>query len=139
MSEITYTPISDKDLEAVKRETAKRHAREPFAQSAIYDARSGTLTVALRGGSIVCADARALRGLGEATDEQLASVRIYDGRALFWDALDVQYSLLAFLSDALGIQTLQGHVRRAGSTRTPAKAAAARKNGKKGGRPRKVA
>ena len=129
--------ISRADLERLKRESEQRRAHEPFAESATYDAQSGALTVALRGGSTVRTQARALRGLGSASDEQLTNVRIHDGRALFWADVDVQHLLIAFLGEALGIPTLHAATRRAGNARTAAKSAAARENGKLGGRPRK--
>lgn len=129
---------SDADIVRITRESEERRQREPHADSVSYDSSTRDLLVTLRGGSIIRTDARSLRGLGEATDEQLANVHVHDGRALFFDALDVQFSLIAFLSDALGLLTLSGNAQRAGSTRTAAKALASRANGAKGGRPRKT-
>ncbi len=134
-----YEVPTDAELKRIKRESEARRKREPHAESAIYSAKSGRLKVTLRGGSSVSVPARGLRGLSDATHKQLANVRIVDGRALFWDDLDVQHSLIAFLSDALGILTISDHARRAGSVRSEAKAIAVRANGAKGGRPRKSA
>lgn len=136
MTTVKPPHLNDAEIERIKRESEERRTREPHAESVTYDARSGTLKVELRGGSVISTRARELRGLSEAADAQLANVRVYDGCALWWDDLDVQYSLIAFLGAALGIPTAQESARRAGSATTPAKAVAARANGKKGGRPK---
>lgn len=133
-----YHVPSDEEIEQLRRESEERRGHEPHAESVRYRAKNGMLEVTLRGGSVVRARARELRGLGDATNEQLKNVRVFDGRALFWDDLDVQFSLIAFITDALGIPTIYDHARRAGSTKTAAKSAAARTNGAKGGRPRKA-
>lgn len=135
---IQYHIPTDEEIEQLRHENEERRAREPHAESVSYDAKRGLIKVVLRGGSMVAAKARELRGLDQATDAQLADVRVFDGRALFWDSLDVQFSLIAFLTDALGIPTVYDNARRAGSVRTAAKSAASRANGAKGGRPRKI-
>lgn len=62
------------------------------------------------------------------------------GHCLFWEDLDEVIALDEWLPTALGIEParLLG-MRNRGKKASPAKARAARKNGKKGGRPRKVA
>jgi hypothetical protein len=74
--------------------------------------------------------------LADASDEQLAEVRVVEGRALFWDSLDVQMTLIAVLSLALGLSTMQYMGQIGGTKKSRAKTVAARINGKKGGRPR---
>ena len=132
-------PYSEADLDRIRRETRKKQAQQPRATAAHYDAATGLLHVELRNGSSVAAPARKLRGLKNAADSQLADVRIENGRALFWDDLDVQFSLIAALAAMTGLTTTSESARRAGSVRSEAKAAAVRENGKKGGRPRKAA
>lgn len=62
------------------------------------------------------------------------------GHCLFWEDLDEVIALDEWLPYALGIEpaALLGK-RNRGKKASPAKARAARKNGKKGGRPRKAA
>jgi len=62
------------------------------------------------------------------------------GHCIFWEDLDEMIALDEWLPFALGIEParLLG-MRNRGKKASPAKARAARKNGKKGGRPRKVA
>ena len=79
--------------------------------------------------------------LASATPEQLADVELGPGGSgLQWEALDVDLSVAGLLLSSLGrSQKLSELARITGQVSTPAKAAAARANGAKGGRPRKVA
>lgn len=61
------------------------------------------------------------------------------GEYLRWPRLDVDHSVPILLEDAIGIRSVATNARHAGATITPAKAAAARMNGAKGGRPKKIA
>ncbi|HEX8236063.1 MAG TPA: DUF2442 domain-containing protein [Abditibacteriaceae bacterium] len=131
-------PYSDEDLRRIARESEERRAREPHAEDVRYDPATGLLHIALRGGATVATPARELRGLNDATDGNLSDVRVVDGRALFWDSLDVQMTLIAVLSLALGLSTVQSMGQAGGAKKSAAKAAAARVNGKKGGRPRTI-
>lgn len=131
-------PYSKADLDRIRQETKERHAREPHAVAVHYNATTGLLHVELRNGASVTAPARELRGLKDAGDAQIANVHIEDGRALFWDDLDVQFSLIAALSAMTGLTTASENARRAGSVRSETKAVTSRENGKKGGRPRKA-
>ena len=140
MSEVktkTTFPYADADLECIRRDSAAQHDREPCAEAARFDGATGLLHLQLRGGTLLSFPARRLPGLSDVPDEALAGVRVVDGRALFWDSLDVQMSLLAILGTVLGVLTASESARRAGSATTPAKAQAARVNGQKGGRPRR--
>ena len=71
-----------------------------------------------------------------ATADQLAEVEILgSGSGLHWEALDADLSVPNLLAGLFGTQAYMA--RRAGQATSPAKAAAARTNGAKGGRPRK--
>jgi hypothetical protein len=82
--------------------------------------------------------ARLAQGLESATDDQLAAVEILgDGYGLHWEALDADISIPGLLA---GIFGTRAHMARlAGRATSSAKAAAARANGARGGRPRKAA
>jgi len=78
------------------------------------------------------------QGLEGATEDQLAGVEVLGaGSGLHWEALDVDLSVPALLAGLFG--TRAHMARRGGQATSPAKAAAARANGAKGGRPRKSA
>ena len=81
---------------------------------------------------------RLAQGLEDATADQLAEVEILGaGYGLHWEALDADLSLPGLLAGLLGTKAYMA--RRAGQATSSAKAAAARANGAKGGRPRKPA
>jgi hypothetical protein len=61
-----------------------------------------------------------------------------DGTAgLHWEALDADFRVSGLLAGVFGTKAYMA--RRAGQAKSPAKSAAARANGTKGGRPRKQA
>ena len=73
-----------------------------------------------------------------ATDDQLAAVEILgNGYGLHWEALDADISVPGLLAGIFGTKAYMARL--AGQSKSPAKAAAARANGVKGGRPRKMA
>src|SRR3546814_11474946 len=78
---------------------------------------------------------RLAQGLEGATDDQLAAVEILgQGYGLHWEALDADLSVPGLMAGLLGTKAWMA--RRAGQATSAAKAAAARANGAKGGRPR---
>jgi Protein of unknown function (DUF2442) len=82
------------------------------------------------------------RGLERASDAELAQVEVLGlGLGLHWERLDVDLSVPGLLAGLFGTKAYIDRQRaaRAGATSSPAKAAAARRNGAKGGRPRKSA
>jgi uncharacterized protein DUF2442 len=114
---------------------------EPRARAARYDRRTGRIRVDLTNGCSFIFPARKAQGLERASDAQLAQVEILGlGLALHWERLDVDLSVPGLLAGLFGTKAYMDRERaaRAGAARSPAKAAAARRNGAKGGRPRKV-
>jgi len=134
------------DLETLVAEAERRGQRslrtEPRACAARYDRRSGRVHVELTNGCAFAFPARKAQGLDRATDTQLGHVEILGlGLGLHWERLDVDLSVPDLLAGLFGTKAYMDRQRaaRAGAARSPAKAAAARRNGAKGGRPRKPA
>ena len=74
-----------------------------------------------------------------AAKDAVFNVRVEDrGATIAWPEIDIDFSVAEMLPEYLGISTIKATARRAGSVSSPAKAAAARVNGTKGGRPRKT-
>ena len=133
MAELTDTEIDA----AIERGKVAR-AIEPRAKAARYDARRGEIVVKLANGCTFSFPPAMAQGLASATAQQLAGVEILGGgNGLHWESLDVDFSVPGLLNGLFG--TAAYMARRAGGAKTPAKAAAARANGSKGGRPRKTA
>jgi hypothetical protein len=134
---------TDEQLDALREESARVLETQPRIIKADLDGE--TLRFALQGGSVphgvtLSVPASSLSDLRGATPGQLAAMKVTaTGNAVHWPELDVQMSTIALLELLTGLQTLKSAQRRGGTARTRAKSAAARANGAKGGRPRKVA
>jgi Protein of unknown function (DUF2442) len=122
---------------AMERGRIGREA-EPRAASARYDRQLGRIIVDLTNGCTFAFPPRLAQGLESATDEQLSGIEILGaGYGLHWEALNADLSIPGLLAGIFG--TRRYMARHAGQATSPAKAAAARTNGSKGGRPRKAA
>lgn len=135
------------DLQDAHLEAAEARGRELLdttmrAAEARYDRVTGRVTIDLANGCIYAFPAQLVEDLNGATDDQLASVEVDGfGFNLHWPALDADLYVPALVSGIFGTRAWMTRelARRAGLATSPAKAAAARANGAKGGRPRKVA
>jgi Protein of unknown function (DUF2442) len=131
---------SDAQAEATQARGRELLDSEPRAMVARYDAKAERIIVDLSNGATFAFPPRLGQGLEQASVAQLAEVQVAGaGYGLHWEALDVDLSIPGLLSGHFGTRSwMRELARRAGQTRSPAKAAAARENGAKGGRPRKV-
>jgi hypothetical protein len=133
MAELTDAQI-DAALECGR--TARLH--EPRAATARYDRRSGRVIVELTNGCTFAFPPKLAEGLEAASEAQLSEVEILGaGSGLHWETLDADLSIPGLLAGLFG--TKAHLARQAGRVKSPAKAAAARVNGAKGGRPRRSA
>lgn len=132
---------SDEQIEAANaRGRAMIESGDPRAASARYDAESGRVLVDLTNGCTFAFPARRVQGLEDATDAEIAEVEILGaGFGLHWETRDVDIRIIGLMNGIFGTKAYMSELaRRAGSVTSPAKAAAARANGAKGGRPRKA-
>jgi hypothetical protein len=138
MVDPTEYDISDADLEAADERGREQLASIPLAASARYDAATQRLILELKNGSTFMVPVGLIQGLANATDEQRRDIELWgDGYALRWDALDLDFTVPGLVSGIFGTSRYMASL--AGRATSPAKAAAARDNGAKGGRPRKRA
>ena len=129
-------------IAAAKRRGQRSMKFEPRARAARYDRRTGCVRVDLTNGCSFAFPARKAQGLERASDEDLARIEILGlGLGLHWERLDVDLSIPRLLAGLFGTKAFMDRQRaaHAGSATSPAKALAARRNGAKGGRPRKSA
>lgn len=114
--------------------------REPRAKAASYDDAMKQVTIDLINGCTYTFPAHLVQELSDASCTELAQVEV-EGRGfnLHWPGLDVDLYVPALVAGVFGTQDWMNKAlaRRAGRATSPAKAAAARANGAKGGRPRK--
>jgi hypothetical protein len=132
MAELTNAQV---DAALERGRTARQ--QEPRAAAARYDRRLDQVVVELTNGCTFAFPPRLAQGLEAATADQLAQVEVLGaGSGLHWEALDADLSVPGLLAGLFGTRAYMA--RHAGRTASPAKAAAARANGAKGGRPRKA-
>ena len=135
-------PLSEAELErqfaTASRRGAARRRNQPLATSVRYDADRGVM-IELNNDCVVCVPLRLLPELDGAAPKDLRRVEILGvGQAIEWPTLDQQFDVLQLLADAVGAEALMAKLgQRGGRVKSKAKAAAARANGTKGGRPRK--
>jgi Protein of unknown function (DUF2442) len=121
---------------------AEMLATEPQARAARFDAISGRIVVDLANGCSFAFPARLAQGLEDASADALAEVEVLgQGYGLHWEKLDVDLSIPGLLAGLFGTKAFMDRQRaaRSGASTSQAKADAARQNGRKGGRPAKVA
>ena len=130
--------ITDAQIDAAIERGKREQETEPRATAARYDRQLDRVIVDLTNGCTFAFPPRIAQGLEQAEPDQLAEVEVLGmGYGLHWETMDVDLSIPGLMAGIFGTKAYMA--RRAGQTTSPAKAAAARANGAKGGRPRKVA
>ena len=131
---------SDSQIAAAQARGRELLDSEPRATAARYDARTDRVVVELTNGATFAFPPRLAQDLADADARQLGEVEIAGaGFGLHWPGLDADLSIPGLLAGRFGTKAWMSELaRRAGSVTSVAKAAAARANGAKGGRPRKV-
>lgn len=137
--EIEEDELDQQHLVAQRRGEAQRQT-EPQAQQVTYDRAKEQLVVELKNEVILLLPRHLIQGLQDATAEQIAALQVGPrGASLHWESLGLSFSLAGLMAGIFGTQAwMQELGRRGGHATSTAKAAAARLNGKKGGRPAKT-
>lgn len=143
--QIGHWELEEEELDRQHQEAQKRGAeimhREPQASNVSYDHKSNRLVIELKNGVILMLPCVLLQGLAEATPEDIAQVQLGPrGASLHWGNIGIDFSLAGLIAGLFGTHAWMAEIgRNGGSAKSPAKIAAARSNGKKGGRPRQAA
>jgi hypothetical protein len=140
MSGERFMEIRDDEFEMANQRAADRLSKTPVATSVRYDGRIRRVVIRLPSGLDVSFSPRDVQGLEHAKPDDLRQGEISpSGLGIHFPALDADLYLPALLEGFLGSKhwVASEAGKRGGQASTPAKAAAARQNGKLGGRPRK--
>ena len=134
--------LTDAQMKAAEARGRKLLQAEPRAGAANFDRITGQVVVELVNGCTFAFPARLVEDLHGASHDALALIEV-DGAGfnLHWPKLDADLYVPALVSGIFGTREWMARefARMAGQSKSPAKAAAARANGAKGGRPRKQA
>lgn len=133
--------IRNEDFEAANERAKNRLQKTPVATSARYDRRISRVVIALSSGLEIAFRPHDAQGLQNARPDQLKAIEISpSGLGIHFPDLNADLYLPALLEGFLGsrkwMASAMGKV--GGKATTEVKAAAARQNGKLGGRPRKT-
>ena len=132
----------DFDLEYKRAVQAAKEsdAAEPRAVAVRYDRKTKRIVVDLRNGASFMFPPENAQGLAGASAADLAKVVVTpSGSGLRWPTLDADLNLPALMLGIFGSKSWMAEVgRRGGRATSEAKAATARANGRKGGRPKKA-
>jgi hypothetical protein len=130
-----------RQITVARARDARERAMGRRAIAASYDRKTGRVMLELTSGFVFGFPAKAIPALADGTPQQLAAVTVSPGGGgLHWEELDADLSVPGLLLSSVGqAERFSELARMAGRSSSRAKAAAARANGAKGGRPRKVA
>ena len=134
--------ITDTDRLAAEARLQGDLKDQPKAVYARYDRRVSRVVVGLDNGLELAFPPRLAEGLERATPAELSVIEISPlGDGLHWPAIDADLSVPGLMAGVFGSKRWMASTLGAagGRSRTAAKTRAARENGHKGGRPKKVA
>lgn len=125
---------NDAELDAAL-ERGREEIAQHGARAVRYDADTDEVAITVKSGATVAIPRALIPGLEKARPQQLADVHLSPSRTtIMFDELDEDYAVRGLIRRVLGLNEQQ---RTAGAVTSPAKRAAAAKNGARGGRPRK--
>jgi hypothetical protein len=134
--------IPDTEINQAEQRMQQRLASTPHAVAVRYDRRVSRIMVTLSSGLELAFSPHFVDGLADARPTDLTIIEITPtGLGLHWPTLDADLYLLALSDGVFGSPRWMAGLlgRRGGLARRPVKISAARENGRKGGRPRKLA
>lgn len=132
--------ITDRQMQAARARAHELKNHVPQATGAVYNPDTGLVCIRLSNGIVIGLPAAQTQGLETASTKDLSAIRISpSGYGIHFPKLDVDLYLPALMEGIFGTKAwMAERGRKGGQAATKAKKAAARANGKLGGRPRKT-
>ena len=129
--------ILERDWDAANRRGQESLAAGQLAVSAYYDQPTGKVVIELNNGVGLHIPPTLIQGMENATPTELVEIVIEGhGMGLHFPQLDVDLYVPALVRGILGTSAWMRRLgRKGGASKSPAKAEAARRNGRLGGRP----
>lgn len=145
----TWKPVTDEEIlaqfAAAEQAAAEHDARGLVALAARYDRKADRIIIELKNGTAFMFPPHIAQGLAQASGDELSNIEISPaGWSLNWPSLDVGFTVEGLLAGVFGGKSWMArlrteYARQGGRATSEAKRAAARENGKKGGRPKRTA
>lgn len=133
--------LTDAKVRQAEKRMQARLKEQPRATSAHYDRRGARLVVELSNGLELGVPVGLVQGLAGARPSDLSDIEISPaGLGLHWPRLDADLYLPALMEGVFGTRRWMAELmgKAGGRSTSSAKQAAARENGRLGGRPRKL-
>lgn len=132
--------ITDRQMQAARTRAQELKIHVPQATGAVYNPDTGLVCIRLSNGIVIGLPAAQTQGLETASTKDLSVIRISpSGYGIHFPKLDADLYLPALMEGIFGTKAwMAERGRKGGQAATKAKKAAARANGKLGGRPRKT-
>jgi hypothetical protein len=126
------------EIDVIRERLRREHPGEPRVTGAHYDQATSRVLVELSNGCLFGFPVWMVPGTSRATPDELERIELEPfGEALIWSDINADVHVTGLMLSVLNVKTWAAKY--LGSATSPAKAEAARENGKKGGRPRKRA
>ncbi|HEY0017266.1 MAG TPA: DUF2442 domain-containing protein [Longimicrobium sp.] len=124
------------EVDVIRERMRQEHPGEPRVTGARYDHATSRVLVELSNGCLFGFPVWMVPGTSRATPDELERIELEPfGEAVLWTEINADVHVTGLMLSTLNVKTWAAKY--LGSTTSPAKAEAARENGKKGGRPRK--
>ncbi|MDQ2681029.1 MAG: DUF2442 domain-containing protein [Candidatus Eremiobacteraeota bacterium] len=131
--------VTDAQIDAAISRSKEWELYRPVATAVKYREENDSVAILFKSGAELSLPRKSLQGLEISTPAQLSEVMICDyGSGLRWDSLDVDHYIPYLLEGMFGNRRWMTEIGRLGGlATTDAKRSASRKNGRKGGRPKR--